>query len=88
MKTDTILIDKYPLILDGGLSNVLEEQGCDLNHKLWTANLLEKNPDAIIQAHLDYLKSGAQCIITSSYQASISGLIAIDYTRDTAEKQK
>ncbi len=86
MQINNILKDKYPFIIDGGLSNVLEEQGCDLNHKLWTANLLEKNPDAIIQAHLDYLKSGAQCITTSSYQASIPGLIAIGYTRDTAEK--
>jgi len=80
------LKDEYPLIIDGGLSNVLEEQGCDINHKLWTASLLEKNPDAIVQAHLDYIKSGAQCITTSSYQASIPGLIAIGYNRNSAEK--
>lgn len=86
MQIDNILKDNRPFIIDGGLSNVLEEQGCDLNHKLWTANLLEKNPDAIIQAHLEYLKSGAQCITTSSYQASIPGLIAIGYNRNTAEK--
>lgn len=79
------MIKKYPFIIDGGLSNVLEDQGCDLNHKLWTASLLEKNPDAIIQAHFEYLKSGAQCITTSSYQASIPGLIDIGYNRDTAE---
>lgn len=86
MQTDILLKDKDPFIIDGGLSNVLEEQGCDLNHKLWTANLLEKKPDAIIQAHLDYLKSGAQCITTSSYQASIPGLMGVGYSRDTAEK--
>lgn len=85
MKNDNNMIEKYPFILDGGLSNVLEEQGCDLNHKLWTASLLEKNPEAIIQAHFDYIKSGAQCITTSSYQASIPGLIDIGYNRDTAE---
>ncbi len=28
---------RYPLLLDGGLSNELESQGCDLNHKLWSA---------------------------------------------------
>ena len=86
MQIGNILKDNHPFIIDGGLSNVLEEQGCDLNHKLWTAHLLEKNPDAIIQAHLDYLKSGAQCITTSSYQASIPGLIAIGYSKNTAEK--
>jgi homocysteine S-methyltransferase len=76
---------KYPLLLDGGLSNELEKQGCNLNDKLWTAKLLETNPEAIIQAHLAYLNSGAQCITTSSYQASISGFMAIGYDRATAE---
>ena len=86
MHINKIIEDNHPFIIDGGLSNVLEEQGCDLNHKLWTAHLLEKNPDAIIQAHLDYLKAGAQCITTASYQASIPGLIAIGYNRNTARK--
>lgn len=86
MQIDLLLKEKQPFIIDGGLSNVLEEQGFDLNHKLWTAKLLEKNPEAIIQAHLEYLRSGAQCITTSSYQASIPGLINVGYSRDTAEK--
>ena len=69
----------YPLLLDGGLSNELERQGCDLNQKLWSAKLLESNPEAIILAHLAYLESGAQCIITSSYQATFPGFMAIGY---------
>ena len=67
----------YPLLLDGGLSNELERQGCDLNQKLWSAKLLESNPEAIILAHLAYLESGAGCIITSSYQATLPGFMAI-----------
>jgi len=76
---------KYPLLLDGGLSNELEKQGCDLNHQLWTAKLLNTSPEYIINAHLAYLKSGAQCITTSSYQASISGFMDIGYDRNIAE---
>jgi len=76
---------KYPLLIDGGLSNVLEEQGHDLNHKLWTAKLLETDPESVIQAHYIYLKSGAQCITTSSYQATVPGFMAIGHDRDTAE---
>ena len=79
------MIKKYPIILDGGLSNVLEELGYDLNHKLWTASLIEKHPEAIVQAHLEYLKSGAQYITTSCYQASIPGLIEIGYNKEEAE---
>ena len=75
----------YPLLLDGGLSNELEAQGCDLNHPLWSARLLGKNPEAITQAHLSYLKAGARCIITSSYQASMPGLLANGYSRSAAE---
>lgn len=62
-----------PLILDGGLSNVLEGMGCDLNHKLWTAEVLISQPELIVQAHLKYLEAGAHCISTAGYQASIQG---------------
>jgi len=76
---------KYPLLIDGGLSNELEKLGCNLNHKLWSAKLLETNPEAIIQVHLKYLEFGAKCIITSSYQASIQGFMDIGYDRVAAE---
>lgn len=76
---------QYPLLIDGGLSNELEKQGCNLNNKLWSAKLLETNPGAIIQAHLSYLNSGAQCITTASYQASIAGFMAIGYDKAEAE---
>jgi homocysteine S-methyltransferase len=76
---------KYPLLIDGGLSNVLEKQGHNLNHQLWTAMLLEKDPESIIQAHYAYLESGAQCITTSSYQATVPGMLAAGYDRGTAE---
>jgi homocysteine S-methyltransferase len=76
--------DNRPLLLDGGLSNVLEARGWDLNHKLWTAHLLDQHPEAIIRAHLDYLEAGAQCITTASYQASLPGLIAAGYSKESA----
>lgn len=75
---------KYPLLLDGGLSNELERQGCDLNQKLWSAKLLESNPEAIILAHVAYLEAGAQCIITSSYQATLPGFMALGYDQASA----
>lgn len=75
----------YPLLLDGGLSNELERQGCDLNQKLWSAKLLESDPEAIILAHLAYLEAGAGCIITSSYQATLPGFMAIGYDEESAK---
>ena len=79
------MINTYPLLIDGGLSNQLEKQGHDLNHKLWSAKLLESDPEAIIKAHLAYLEAGAQCITTASYQASIPGFMSIGYDMATAE---
>ena len=77
---------KYPLLIDGGLSNQLEAQGCNLNHTLWSAHLIEQNPDAIIEAHLAYLQAGAKCIITSAYQASLPGLLKAGYSQSQAEQ--
>ena len=79
------MIIKYPLLIDGGLSNVLESQGYDLNHPLWTAHLLDKHPEAIIQAHCKYLQAGANCITTASYQASLPGLLNSGYSKAQAE---
>lgn len=76
---------KYPLLLDGGLSNELERQGCDLNQKLWSAKLLESDPEAIVVAHLAYLEAGAKCIITSSYQATLPGFMALGYDESAAK---
>ena len=77
---------KYPLILDGGLSNVLESFGCDLNQQLWSAKILIDQPEMIIQAHLAYLEAGAQCITSSSYQATIKGFERIGLNRSGAAK--
>ena len=79
------MINMYPLLIDGGLSNHLEKQGHDLNNKLWSAKLIESDPEAIIKAHLAYLEAGAQCITTASYQATIPGYTSIGYDVTTAK---
>nr|WP_206322536.1 homocysteine S-methyltransferase [Streptomyces sp. HNM0575] len=62
-----------PLVLDGGLSNQLEAQGCDLSDELWTARLLRDGPGQIEAAHAAYVRAGARMLITASYQASFEG---------------
>jgi homocysteine S-methyltransferase len=61
------------LVLDGGLSNQLQDQGQDLSDDLWSARLLADDPDEILAAHLAYLRAGARVLITSSYQATFEG---------------
>jgi homocysteine S-methyltransferase len=61
------------VIVDGGLSTALTEQGYDLSHDLWTARLIADEPAALVRAHRAFLDAGADVLITSSYQASIDG---------------
>ncbi len=61
------------MILDGGLATQLEAQGCDLGNALWSASLLQSNPEAIVTATRAYLDVGAECVATASYQASREG---------------
>ncbi|MGB0838146.1 MAG: homocysteine S-methyltransferase [Flavobacteriaceae bacterium] len=75
---------KTPLVLDGGLSNVLEARGWDLNHKLWTARLIEEHPEALVQAHKDYINAGAEIISSASYQATLPGLIELGLSKEKA----
>ncbi|MEO3753910.1 homocysteine S-methyltransferase [Streptomyces sp. B6B3] len=61
------------LVLDGGLSNQLRAQGCDLSDPLWSARLLVEDPAQLRAAHAAYLRAGARVLITGSYQASFEG---------------
>ncbi len=79
MKTEfekTLLRDE-PILLDGGLATELETQGFDIAGVLWSAALLQSNPDTIVNAHRAYLDAGADCIISASYQASRPGFMSL-----------
>ncbi len=63
------------LVLDGGLATELETRGRYLDDELWSAILLIQEPDLIRQLHLDYLSAGADCVVSASYQATVTGLM-------------
>lgn len=70
------ILDHYPaLVIDGALATELERRGYDLKDDLWSAKILLEQPQAIKQLHYDYFKSGADCAITASYQATIEGFM-------------
>lgn len=66
-------LSRGTVLLDGGLSNQLEAQGCDLSDALWSARLLADGPEQLVAAHTAYVGAGAQVLITASYQASFEG---------------
>ncbi len=74
------------VVLDGGMSNALEQRGHDLSDPLWTARLLVDDPGEIVAVHRDYFASGARIATTASYQAGLPGLIAAGFDRDGAAR--
>lgn len=71
-------------VLDGGMATELERCGCDISGPLWSARVLDEAPDAIRQVHLDYLRAGADCISTASYQVSSMGYAELSRPREDA----
>ncbi|WP_371403901.1 homocysteine S-methyltransferase [Kribbella sp. NBC_00662] len=74
------------IILDGGMSNALEERGHDLSDALWSARLLRDDPAEIAAVHRAYYEAGAMVATTASYQASVVGFERAGVGRAEAER--
>ncbi|GBG66280.1 hypothetical protein CBR_g57878 [Chara braunii] len=73
-------------VLDGGMATELERRGQNIDDPLWSARCLIDNPDLIRDIHLDYLRSGSDIIISSSYQATFQGFEKRGYGREQARE--
>lgn len=73
------------IILDGGFATELEALGADLSDELWSARLLLDDPAMIRRVHAAYLLAGADCVITSTYQATVPGFMGRGLDREAAE---
>ena len=78
--------DRDVVVLDGGMSNVLEDRGQDLSGGLWTARLLAERPEEIAAVHREYFAAGARVATTASYQASVPGFVDRGVDRAEAER--
>jgi len=73
---ESLLAGNTLTVIDGGLATQLEAQGCRIDNPLWSASMIESNPQAIVDAHRAFLDVGAEIIITASYQATEPNLVA------------
>ena len=76
--------DQDVVILDGSMSRLLEEQGLEINHRLWTALALIDQPEAVYQVHKQYFDAGANVAITASYQATVKSFADVGYSEEQA----
>ncbi|RAI79067.1 homocysteine S-methyltransferase [Macrococcoides goetzii] len=72
------------VILDGGFGTTVEQFGYDVKHELWSSNLLQSNPEAVYKVHKAFVDSGAEIILTNTYQASVQSFLNNGITKDEA----
>ena len=70
------MLERGPVVLDGGLATELERLGHDLGGPLWSARLLRDRPEDIEAVHRAYFEAGAGVAIGASYQATYEGFAA------------
>ncbi|KAG8732191.1 AdoMet-homocysteine methyltransferase [Ceratobasidium sp. 414] len=69
------------ILLDAGLGTTLEDVlRKDISRPLWSAHLVDSEPEAIIEAHLAFLKAGASIILTATYQCAPETFARAGYT--------
>ena len=73
-------------VMDGGLATELEFLGADLSGPLWSAHVLEKQPELVAQVHRAYLEAGAECVATASYQVSRRGYAELRLAEERADR--
>ncbi|KAH7339736.1 Homocysteine S-methyltransferase, partial [Rhizoctonia solani] len=54
----------------------------NISHPLWSAHLIDTDPDAIVEAHLAFLRAGSSILLTATYQCAHETFTRAGYTHD------
>ncbi|HEY1804250.1 MAG TPA: homocysteine S-methyltransferase [Terracidiphilus sp.] len=73
-------------VIDGGLATELEYEGARIDGPLWSAHVLEDEPDKLLAVHRAFIQAGAECIATCSYQVSRMGYAEVGLTAEQADR--
>jgi S-methylmethionine-dependent homocysteine/selenocysteine methylase len=58
-----------PVVIDGGMGTQLEKVGVAMHGKVWSGEAVLSNPDAVKRVHEDFIRAGAEVIITNTFAA-------------------
>ena len=58
------------MILDGGTGTELERRGVPMDDAAWCAAALSTHPATVREVHEDYIRAGAEVVITNSFPAA------------------
>jgi S-methylmethionine-dependent homocysteine/selenocysteine methylase len=62
------------VIIDGGTGTQLQAEGVPMDDVAWSARANLEQPDVVQRVHEEYIRAGAEVIITNSYAASRAAL--------------
>lgn len=72
-------------VIDGGLATELEYRGARIDGPLWSAHVLEDQPELLMAVHRSYIEAGAECLATCSYQVSRMGYAEVGLSAERAD---
>lgn len=61
---------KRPLILDGAMGSLFQQQGYPSDKYLWYSKLNISHPEAVKKNHIDYVEAGADVITTNTFRTN------------------
>jgi S-methylmethionine-dependent homocysteine/selenocysteine methylase len=67
------------IVIDGGMGTELEARGAPMNHEAWCGIANLEHPNLVRDIHEDYIRAGADVIITNTYPTSRAPLEAAGY---------
>ncbi len=67
---DRRLADGEVILIDGGTGTELERRGVSMDGAAWTAAAVATDPDVVRQVHEDYIRAGAEIIITNTFSTA------------------
>ena len=67
------------IVIDGGTGTELERRGVPMHAETWAGAALIEHPDAVVDIHADFIRAGAEVIITNTFGASPHMLQAMGY---------
>ena len=70
------------IVIDGGMGTELERHGVPMHAQTWAGAALIDYPDAVVDVHADFIRAGAEVIITNTFGASPHMLQAMGHGDD------
>jgi len=71
---ETARIQKRPLIIDGAMGSLLQQEKYESGESSWMTMVNETYPDAVIKIHKNYIKAGADIITTNTFRTNPAAL--------------